>query len=416
MSLIASVLPPDFREALTPPLKRLYVGFGFATTGMGLTLSFYVVYLHNIRHFPVAFATALLGIGALVGLAAAPMWGSLTDHRGPVPTMVTAIGGTVLCLVAWSFVHTKTQAVAVALPMAFFGGGHWGAGGTLIARLIDERHRPRAYSFNFLIINFGTGTGALISALVVNVHRPSTFHTLYLLNAMCWFIGLCILAPLWPLGRHAPHQGSAISEGWREVLTDRRLVFYAVAFLVMMTAGYGSVEGGLSLYIVDYLHRPAHFIGLLFVVNAVTIVGAQLVVLNAVQGRSRMRLMAVAAGLWTSFWLLLTVAHMVSAAVGAVILCLAMVAFSLGETLMSPVGSSFLNAIAPEHLRGRYNSVSSLVIGASTAIAPTIAGAYFARGLAGWWPLSTALTALVAAGLFVVLRRRLSASDDGRAK
>ncbi len=58
-------------------------------------------------------------------------------------------------------------------------------------------------------------------------------------------------------------------------------------------------------------------------------------------------------------------------------LIVAMSTFALGETLWSPVAPALLNELAPEHLRGRYNSFQSLLWGVSGAIGPMITGLFF---------------------------------------
>jgi len=89
------------------------------------------------------------------------------------------------------------------------------------------------------------------------------------------------------------------------------------------------------------------------------------------------------------------------------------VIFAVGEALMSPVGSAFVNDLAPEHLRGRYNAANGLIWGVASTVSPVITGLYFGNGLAHWWPVATGITALVAAGAFLALRTQLSPAQDG---
>jgi MFS family permease len=95
-------------------------------------------------------------------------------------------------------------------------------------------------------------------------------------------------------------------------------------------------------------------------------------------------------------------------------LCVAMVVFALGETMLSPVGPALVNEIAPEHLRGRYNAAAGLSWGVSGTLAPAITAFYFNDHLGGWWPLGTGITALVGGALMLRLRKLLTASEDGR--
>jgi predicted MFS family arabinose efflux permease len=78
VKLIETLVPADFRSKLTGPLRRYYTGTFVSCMGQGLTLSLFVIYLHNVRGFSTDFATLLLSAAALVGICSSPLWGSLT--------------------------------------------------------------------------------------------------------------------------------------------------------------------------------------------------------------------------------------------------------------------------------------------------------------------------------------------------
>jgi MFS family permease len=181
-----------------------------------------------------------------------------------------------------------------------------------------------------------------------------------------------------------------------------------------MIGGYGSLDSGLSLFVVNDLKLSVHTIGVIFFFNTTTIVVAQLWVLNRIEGRSRARVMGVVAAFWFIFWIILESTLAIPAAASIPMLCLAMVVFAIGETMLQPVGSAIVNDIAPEHLRGRYNAAAGLSWGISSSLAPAITALYFAVHLGNWWPLGTGLAALVGGFMMMDLRRHISVSADGR--
>jgi MFS family permease len=181
-----------------------------------------------------------------------------------------------------------------------------------------------------------------------------------------------------------------------------------------MIGGYGSLDAGFSLFVVNDLHLSVHAIGIMFFFNTSTIVLAQLWVLNRIEGRSRTKVMATTATLWFIFWVILDLALRVPKIAAFVALCAAMVIFAIGETMLSPVGPALVNDIAPEHLRGRYNAAQGLTWGVAGSAAPAITAIYFANGLGNWWPLSTGLTALGGGLLMLNLRRHLTRTEDGQ--
>jgi len=198
------------------------------------------------------------------------------------------------------------------------------------------------------------------------------------------------------------------------VLRDKRLIQIVLAMLVLMIGGYGSLDAGFSLFVVNDLKLTVHSIGVMFFFNTTTIVLAQLWVLNRIHGKSRTRVMASTALLWFTFWIILDVTLAVPKFVAFASLCFAMMVFAIGETMLSPVGPALVNDIAPEHLRGRYNAAQGLTWGVSGSVAPAITALYFAHGLGNWWPFSTGVTALCGGLLMLNLRRHLSAKEDGR--
>lgn len=412
-----SLLPAEFRDAINAPLRRYFIVTFLARFGLGLTLSMYVVYLHNVRGFSTNFATLLLGASALAGLASSAVWGSMTDRFGPLRVAVTAYVFTAAALSVWAVAHTKTQAAVAAILLAIFSGATWGASSTLLSRLVGEEHRQRAFGFDFMLVNLGVGFGGLVSASIVDLHHPESFTVLYLFNASIDVVAAGLLVTLHRYGGASTehhHDPVKSAEGWREVLRDRRLMQYVLGSLVLMIGGYGSQEAGFSLFVVNNLKLSVHVIGVIFFFNTTTIVLAQLWVLNKIEGRSRTRLMAVSSALWCVFWIILEATLALPAFFAVASLCAAMVVFALGETMMSPVGPALVNEIAPEHLRGRYNATQGLAWGLAGSLAPAITALYFDNNLSNWWPLSTGVTSLAGGLIMLNLRRRLNAREDGR--
>ena len=416
MQFINTLVPEDFRSVVSKPLKRFYLCTTLSCVGTGLTLSLFVVYLHNVRHFSVSFATILLALTAIAGLAISPLSGTIVDRVGPVAVIVPMFLGEAGSLVLSAFARQKPQIVVAALLLTFFGGGAWGPGSTLMSRLVPVEHRQRAFGINFMLVNLGIGLGGLISASIVDLHHPFSFTVLYLLNAgMCLAIAMLYLTLSsygHPLKEHREDPKTR-DEGWREVLHDRRLIFYICASLVMMIGGYGSQEAGFSLFVINNLHLSVHVIGIIFFFNTSTIVGAQLYILNRIQGRSRTRVMAYAGVLWFIFWLILFISLHLPAVIAVISICVAMAIFAVGETMMSPIGPALVNELAPEHLRGRYNAAAGLTWGLAGSLAPAITAFFFSEHWGNYWPLFIGGASLCGSLLMLRLRRRLNSREDG---
>ncbi|HVA52245.1 MAG TPA: hypothetical protein VNF05_01905 [Acidimicrobiales bacterium] len=73
MKLIDNLVPSDFRSSIRGPLRRFFLCTFIGCVGNGLTLSLFVIYLHNVRGFSTSFSTLLLALSAVVGIASAPL-------------------------------------------------------------------------------------------------------------------------------------------------------------------------------------------------------------------------------------------------------------------------------------------------------------------------------------------------------
>ena len=411
------LVPTEFRGLLRGPLGWFYAAVMVTALGIGLTLVFSVVYVHDVRHFPVGFATGLLALNAAVGLAASPAIGTLTDRFGPVPVYVTLVVCEVGATVSWAFADTVLWLVVTSVVLAASAGSIFGPGGVLLARLVTEELRQRAFGVEFMILNLGIGLGGLVSAAVVDLARPVTFTWLYLGTAALVAMALVPMVHLRHLGAPVPAEelveGQA-EEGWRVVLSDHRLVYFVLSSIVLLTFGYGSLDAGFSLFVVDQDHLAVRVVSIALFFNTVTIVVAQLFVLRLMDGRSRTRILAVVSAFWAVSWVAIGLAVHVRHVTAVVVLCLAQVVFALGETLWSPVGPALVNDLAPEHLRGRYNAAFGLTWGLSGAFAPIVAGLFLGSHLADAWPYAVAAGALVGGALVYRLHRRLTPEEDGR--
>jgi len=147
------------------------------------------------------------------------------------------------------------------------------------------------------------------------------------------------------------------------------------------------------------------------------IVLAQLFVVRVIQGRSRTRLLALVGLVMALSWLILGVAGVVdgrNAVLSAVAVITCAAVFAVGETILSPISPTLLNALATDELRGRFNALGSMVWGISGIVGPVTAAPLIGSGNSMIWLILTIAGCLVAAGLSLSLRRLITAEQDGR--
>jgi MFS family permease len=87
--------------------------------------------------------------------------------------------------------------------------------------------------------------------------------------------------------------------------------------------------------------------------------------------------------------------------------------FALGEMIWSSVGPTLTNELAPEHLRGRYNSVDGLVWVFAGAAGPAISGIMLQFELVIAWIGLIVFGQVFGGFLALRLKKVLSPAQDG---
>jgi MFS family permease len=186
---------------------------------------------------------------------------------------------------------------------------------------------------------------------------------------------------------------------------------------VLTISGYAQIEVGFTAFSIDVAHVTAKTVAYAFTANTLVIVLSQLVVVRLIQGRSRTRLLAVVGLIMGVSWLILGIAGVVDGR-NAVLSSIAVIAcagvFAFGETVLSPISPTLLNALATDELRGRFNALGSMVWGISGIVGPVTAAPLIGSGRSGIWLALTIAGCLTAAALAVSLRKVITAEQDGR--
>lgn len=399
---------------MSAEVRRIFVGVGLTALGNGLSLPYLLVYLHLVRGLSTVMAGVVIAYIALIGLAATPVTGWAVDHFGPARMLTLGLSIDALGVLLFTQIRGVGSAFAVATVMAAGQTLMWPPQSALLGRLAPEGAGQRVFGVQFLLLNLGLGIGGLIASAIADVHRPSTFTLLYTLNFAMYAGYVIVSVSLWRVGGPVPKPHDAADHGYREVLRDRVLWRLVPPVLVLLVCGYGQLEVGFTAYATTVLHVAPRLLGVAWAANTFTIVLAQLFVLRFMRGRSRSLIMQVAAFVWVSCWVFVAAAGQVSgSALRALLLMVALGVFGLGETLWSPTVPALLNDLAPEHLRGRYNSIQSASWTVAATLGPLVSGLMIGGGLANWWVWGMFAGCLAGALALQPLRQHLTPAQDG---
>ncbi len=385
--------------------------------GIGFVLPFGVVYLHEVRDIPLPTVGVLLAVPSAVALALLGPIGAIIDRYGPRRLQLVALTLNLLGSAVLAFVTGPASAAAAFVLFGIGQAVFWPASQSLVAAVVPSEIRQRYYGTNFTVLNLGIGVGGLAGGLFVSEAHPWTFQAIYLANAASFLAPFLVLAiPLRHVGNTVVHEADddvpAPAGSYREMLGDRVYRRFLVVVFCSAFVGYAQFEAGWTAYARTVADASTKLIGVAFAVNTATIVLLQLVVIQRIEGHRRTRVLMLMGVVWAASWTLMGFAGLVPGSVtAAVLLTSSMAVFALGETFQSPVVPAITNDLAPEHLRGRYNALGSMVFQVAAIVGPVSAGFLLGHRLT----VPFVLLLLAGCGLMVLVLGRLERVIPGAA-
>jgi len=390
-----------------PQLPRdvwlLQLGGVMNSFGNGILLPFLVIYLHDVRGFGLGIAGVIVSASAAAQLSAGAFAGPLVDRFGPKRILG---GGLVLQAVGIGLLPFVRQPWEALLLIAIEGAGSagfWPSQSTLIARLTPPHRRHAAFAQQRLTMNLGIGIGGLVGGVIADVSHPTTFTVLFLVDAATFLAYVAVLTLIADPG--AGDSESESKASYREVLRDGLFIRLWTLNFLFVAAGY-SLINLVPPFTRDHAGVTEQQIGIFFFVNTAVIVIAQLPISRAIEGRRRMRALALMPLLWAVAWLLLDAGTYWLDATGAfVAVTIALGIFGIGECFHGPAHQALVAEIAPDRLRGRYFAVHSLSWGLAGTVGPAVGGFILASRPFALWPLAAAVCLVAASGAVAVERR-----------
>jgi MFS family permease len=397
-----------YLRSLSPQLPRsvwlLEAGGVANSLGNGIVIPFVIIYLHEVRHF--GLGTCGLVVGALfgVGLVAGPACGRIADRIGARETLMGSLAFLAAGYGAFPFVHHPWEAFALAAVAGTGNAGFAPSHSSLLAALTSREQRNIAYALHRATDNLGFGVGGLVGGLIATTRVPESFTLLFALDAGTFLAFLVLLAFV-----QAPDRlpaGARAGGRYRDVIRDRTFVWLLIVIAVLVAGAYAQVSTVLPPYVKEHASVGESGIGIIFFVNTVVIVLAQLPLAKALEGRRRMRALAFSGGVFTVTCLgVLLVSIWLSGAVAVVALCATIVVFSVGECVHGAVQNPLVADLAPEHLLARYMALRTTAWQLGFLVGPTVGSFVLARSPTGLWLGAAGACAAAAAGSLLLGRR-----------
>ena len=327
-------------------------------------------------------------------IVAGPLGGTLADRIGRRPTILIGLFTSAACA---AILALLTSPVAIAAVVFAFGVSSQGTNPAIMAMLADivpEESRARAFGLVYWANNVGTGVSLVAGGMLARQGWALPFC----LDAATTLIFACLVLARIPETRpadefHATKAGGGFAHfvGLSAVLRDR--VF--VAFLVLVIAfalAFWQFQVALPITMTLAGLEPSAF-GAVLAVNTLVIALVQPWSSKPLSRFSEAQALSLASVL-------------VGAGLGAYAFCrtslqfaFATAVWSFGEIAFMPVAAAVTAHLAPPALRGRYSGALGLSFGASGFVATILGPALLQRsGPSALWFSCLALGLAVAAG------------------
>ena len=343
----------------------------FATTFVNragtMVVPFMVLYV--TRHLGVrpTLAGMALTVYGLGGLVSGPIAGRLCDRLGAFAVLRGALVLSGLILLAYPLASRFGTFLAITFVWSLVAESVRPATMAALTSVVRPEQRKVAVAVNRLGINLGMSVGPAVGGFLATVSFPLLF---VVDGASALAAGLVLTALLaWrPLarlaaGRLGDDPLALENRPGTSVLRDPRAVVFLTGVFFMGVVFYQH-EGAMPLFLVRDLHYRESFYGLLFVVNTVLIVVAEVPLNLAMAGWSHRRTMVLGAVLYALGFGSMAVLH------SAPGLLLSAVVWTFGEMIAIPASSAYAADIAPPGRTGQYAGAYASMFSLAILVGP----------------------------------------------
>jgi MFS family permease len=330
---------------------------------------FLTIYLTRRGYSPeiAGAAIACSGFGNLCGSA---LGGWLTDRWGRRHTIVGGAFASAAAYMLLYFAGPLPDIMFCVFLTGVAGGSYNPATNALLADIVPEERRLRAYSAVRLALNAGFACGSACAGFLA----AQSFFWLFAGDALSTAAFAVIAWTSLPHGLRASRSQAPWSAALADVRGNRAFhaLFVGSLCLGLIMAQWSTAYSLHVLNVAPTLDLAGHrwhgteIYGLLLAWNGVLVVVMELPLTGWILRFEPRRMMAAGYLLQGFGFAMNFFCHDFLALFGA------MTIFTLGEMACAPVGSAYLASVSPAEMRGRYSGLLSLAWSSSGMIGPLV--------------------------------------------
>jgi MFS family permease len=347
--------------------RLMFYGMLISTIGSSMIWPFLMIYVKDRIQLPLTQVASLMTINAIAGIIASLIAGPVTDRIGRKWVMVFSLLGNGLVYFFMINAHTYLQFALLLSMSGTFNPLYRVGADAMLADLIPAEKRPDAYALIRLSNNAGIALGPTIGGFLSSISFSITFYC-----AGAGMIAYSLLLAFLAIETLPQQIGLAedfrtMFTGYLRVLHDSQFLSFIGAFILAQMCAV-LIWILMPVYANNIYNVPESLYGFIPTTNALMVVFLQVFVTN----RTKRYKPAPVMMLGTFFYTL---------GVGSVAFghsffgfWVSIVIMTVGELILMPTASTYVAALAPADMRGRYMSIAGLTWPMAAGIAPILGG------------------------------------------
>ena len=396
-----------YLRSLNPQLPRdvwiLQAGGLVNMFGNGVIGPFLIIYLHNVRGLSLGVAGLVVATGSLAAFASGFVGGALADRLGP---RVVLSGSLVIAAVAFALfplIRETWHAFVLNLLVGVATGSFWPSQSTLLSSLTPPDRRHAAFAQQRMTMNVGFALGALVAGAIARTAHPSTFTFLFLFDAVTFLVFVGVLQFV-PSTRH--REARREPGRYADVTRNRVFISFVILNVILIGAGIAVMSELLPPFAKNTAHVSEPAIGVIWFVFSAGVAIGQLPVMKLVEGKRRLRGLALMGVVWAGAFLgVLAGGAWFTGTQAAIVFAIAVGVFAVAECLHGAIYAPLVVDLAEPQLLGRYMAFSSSSWQIGFFVGPAIGGFVLQHQPLALWPAAAAICVLASAYALALERR-----------
>ena len=385
------------------PEERAAIPFGLATLinyiGTGIFYPFVLLFFRYQSGASLVAVGTCYTLATGVGVLAVVRTGNLVDRFGPRAAMVTDSLIRAVIYFSFQWIHSLVLLTVLAAVAAIADRTDKVAVQAMVYGLAPTRARPGWFALSRMTLNAGMGGGALIGGLVI-LSSATRYPLLARWDGVSFAVAAAICLFLHPA--RAPALATAHlprASGWADHLFLKVAALSGLLYMIGL-----SIEIGLPIYLIHFLHESTWTVSLAFGVNTGMVALLQLPITERTRSRPAMVTMAKGTVGYSLAFLLFLVFPLFRGGPLIILLVAAVSLCTIGELVMSVASMVAINEIATPERRGGYLGLSEFFVGAGVTAAPLLFTAVLTLSPALLWIGLAVVSAGIAVGSLALSR------------